>query len=204
MNLTEELRHYVEDADAPVAIAGQDRLSQIAPLLGATKLQKILVATYSDYLSIPNPYPLPDFLLARSEKSKSENLIAWKDALAAGLQPGEHRAGPEDLAVMPYTSGTTGKPKGCMHTHHNVQSTAFVYLLWRGASDGGTVTLSALPMFHVTGMQAGMNGPLYKGSTIVVMSRWDRDCAGMLIERARVAGLLAATAGLVVFQLATP
>jgi fatty-acyl-CoA synthase len=54
-------------------------------------------------------------------------------------------------------------------------------------------------MFHVTGMQAGMNGPLYKGSTIVVMSRWDRDCAGMLIERAGVTNWSAITTMLVDF-----
>jgi fatty-acyl-CoA synthase len=54
-------------------------------------------------------------------------------------------------------------------------------------------------MFHVTGMQAGMNGPIYKGATIVVMSRWDRDCAGMLIERARVTNWSAITTMLVDF-----
>jgi fatty-acyl-CoA synthase len=74
-----------------------------------------------------------------------------------------------------------------------------VYLRWRGASDGGAVTLSALPMFHVTGMQAGMNGPLYRGSTIVVMSRWDRDCAAMLIEKAKVSNWSAITTMLVDF-----
>jgi fatty-acyl-CoA synthase len=62
-----------------------------------------------------------------------------------------------------------------------------------------SVTLSALPMFHVTGMQAGMNGPLYKGATIVIMSRWDRDCAGLLIERARVTNWSAITTMLVDF-----
>src|SRR3954469_3027877 len=199
MNLTEELRHYIDDADAAVAIVGQDRLAQIAPLLGKEKLKKIVVATYSDYLDLPNPFPLPEFLRAPRERPGIENVVPWTDALAAGCTPGEHRAGPDDLAVMPYTSGTTGKPKGCMHTHLNVQSTAFVYMQWRGASEGGTRTLSALPMFHVTGMQAGMNGPLYKGSTIVVMSRWDRDCAGMLIERAGVTNWSAITTMLVDF-----
>ena len=54
-------------------------------------------------------------------------------------------------------------------------------------------------MFHVTGMQAGMNGPLYKGATIVVMSRWDRDCAGLLIGRSRVTNWSAITTMLVDF-----
>ena len=198
MNLTEELRHYIEDADAALAVAGQDRLSQIAPLLGKRQFRKIVVATYSDYLSIPNPYPLPDFLLAPPEKSKSESLIAWKDALAAGCAPGEHLAGPDDLAVMPYTSGTTGKPKGCMHTHASVQATTVPYLHWRGAQ-ARSVVLSPLPMFHVTGMQAGMNAPIHAGATLVILSRWDRDCAGMLIERSRVTNWSAITTMLVDF-----
>jgi fatty-acyl-CoA synthase len=198
MNLTEELKHYVEDSDAEVAIVGQERLERIAPLLGHG-LRKIIVAAYSDYIEEPDAFPLPDFVAAPRRPAGAADTVLWQDALAAGCAPGEHTAGPGDLAVMPYTSGTTGKPKGCMHTHSNVQSTASVYLRWRGASDGGMVTLSALPMFHVTGMQAGMNGPLYRGSTIVVMSRWDRDCAGLLIERAKITNWSAITTMLVDF-----
>ena len=199
MNLTEELAHYVDDADAAVAIVGQERLERIAPLLGASKLKKVIVAACSDYIEQPKLFPLPDFVAAPREKPAHPQVVLWSDALAAGEIPGPHTAGPDDLAVMPYTSGTTGKPKGCMHTHSNVQATASVYLRWRGASDGGTVTLSALPMFHVTGMQAGMNGPLYRGSTIVVMSRWDRDCAALLIEKAKVTNWSAITTMLVDF-----
>jgi fatty-acyl-CoA synthase len=199
MNLTEELQHYVEDAEAHVAIVGQERLERIAPLLGTTLLRKVLVAACSDYIEQPNAFPLPDFVAAPRATAPPKGVVLWSEALAAGCKPAEHTAGPDDLAVMPYTSGTTGKPKGCMHTHRNVQSTASVYMRWRGATDGGSVTLSALPMFHVTGMQAGMNGPLYRGSTIVVMSRWDRDCAGMLIEKAKVTNWSAITTMLVDF-----
>jgi fatty-acyl-CoA synthase len=199
MNLTEELRHYIEDAETAVAIVGQERLNQIEPLLENSRLRKIIVASYSDYLSEPLNFPVPDFVRAPREPASDANIALWADALAAGLAPGPHLAGPDDLATMPYTSGTTGNPKGCMHTHRNVQATAFAYLQWRGLSDGATVTLSALPMFHVTGMQAGMNGPLYKGATIVVMSRWDRDCAGLLIGRSRVTNWSAITTMLVDF-----
>jgi fatty-acyl-CoA synthase len=196
MNMTEELRHYVEDAQARVAIAGQDRAAQILPLLGQG-LERLVVATYSDYYAEAG-FPVPEFVRAPREVPAREGVAAWRDALAAGLQPGPHRIAPEDLAVMPYTSGTTGKPKGCMHTHRNVQSTAMAYLLWRGSSEGA-VTLSALPMFHVTGMQAGMNGPIFKGATVVIMSRWDRDCAGLLIERAQITNWTAITTMLVDF-----
>jgi fatty-acyl-CoA synthase len=187
MNLTEELRHYVEDAEASTAIVGQELAARIAPL-GLC----LLVAAYSDYIRQPTDLPLPEFVRAPRESA------SWNEALGARLEPGPHQAKSDDLAAMPYTSGTTGRPKGCMHTHGSIQATTMAYLEWRGSGDG-SIVLSALPMFHVTGMQAGMNGPLCKGATLVVMSRWDRDCAAMLIERLGVTNWSAITTMLVDF-----
>jgi len=191
MNRTEELRHYVEDAQASVAIVGQELYERIAPL----HLPHVIVATYSDYLRTASDLPLPDFVRATRAAAAG---IAWRDAIGAALEPAAHAAAADDLAVLPYTSGTTGKPKGCIHTHATVQATTIPYLYWRG-DEGDAVVLSALPMFHVTGMQAGMNAPIYRGSTIVVLSRWDRDCAAMQIERARVTNWSAITTMLVDF-----
>jgi fatty-acyl-CoA synthase len=193
MNRTEELRHYVEDSDAAVAIVGQDVFGQIEPI----PLRHVLVAAYSDYLDGKSGLPLPDFVRAPRQRFSSR-VEYWGDALSAGLQPGSHEAQPEDLAVMPYTSGTTGKPKGCIHTHASVQATTVPYLHWRGVQERNVV-LSALPMFHVTGMQAGMNAPLHVGATLVVLSRWDRECAAMQIERARVTNWSAITTMMVDF-----
>jgi len=187
MNRTEELRHYVGDSDARVAIAGNDVLREIEPL----GLEHVLPLVYSHYLNKETDLPVPDFVRASGSD-------AWKEALSANLAPGPHLARPEDLAVMPYTSGTTGKPKGCMHTHRSVQATTVAYLYWRGAQDE-SVVLSALPMFHVTGMQAGMNAPIHTAATLVVLSRWDRDCAAMQIERARITNWSAITTMLVDF-----
>ncbi len=187
MNLTEELRHYVEDAGAGTAIVGQELAARIAPL-GL----RLVVAAYSDYIRQPTDLPLPEFVRAPRESA------SWNEAIGARLEPGPHQAKSDDLAAMPYTSGTTGKPKGCMHTHGSIQATTVAYLEWRGSGDG-SIVLSALPMFHVTGMQAGMNGPLCKGATLVVMSRWDRDCAAMLIERLGVTNWSAITTMLVDF-----
>ncbi|MGH8724151.1 MAG: long-chain fatty acid--CoA ligase [Burkholderiales bacterium] len=187
MNRSEELRHYVEDSDAAMAIVGHDLLREIEPL----GLKRLLPIVYSDYVTAPTDLPMPDFLQVSGSAS-------WKEAMSANLEPGPHLAGPDDLAVMPYTSGTTGKPKGCMHTHTSVQATTVAYLYWRGAQEE-SVVLSALPMFHVTGMQAGMNAPIHTAATLVVLSRWDRECAAMQIERARVTNWSAITTMLVDF-----
>jgi len=187
MNRTEELRHYVADSDAAVAISGNDVLRELEPI----GLERVLPVVYSDYLTRTTDLPLPDFVRAPGS-------AAWREMLGENLAPGPHLAGPGDLAVMPYTSGTTGKPKGCMHTHASVQATTVPYLHWRGAQ-AQSVVLCAMPMFHVTGMQAGMNAPIHIGATLVVLSRWDRDCAAMQIERARVTNWSAITTMLVDF-----
>ena len=192
MNRTEELRHYAADSDARIAIAGSDVLRYLEPL----GLEQVLPVVYSDYVTSATDLPLPEFVKARSTNRE------WMQAIGAGLQPGPHSVGADDLAVMPYTSGTTGKPKGCMHTHANVQATTVPYLHWRGVQNE-SVVLCAMPMFHVTGMQAGMNAPIHVAATLVVLSRWDRDCAAMQIERARVTNWSAITTMLVDF-LANP
>jgi fatty-acyl-CoA synthase len=188
MNRTEELSHYVEDSEARTAIVGQDVLIEIEPL----GLEHLIVAAYADYLPGETDLPLPEFLRAAPISS------IWADAIKANLAPGPHVAGPDDLAVMPYTSGTTGRPKGCMHTHSSVQATTVPYLHWRGVQEAAVV-LCALPMFHVTGMQAGMNSPIHLAATIVILSRWDRDCAAKQIERARVTNWSAITTMMVDF-----
>jgi fatty-acyl-CoA synthase len=180
MNLHDEVRHVVQDSGAKVAIFGQELQAQITPLLG-NALDHGIVAAYSDYVG--DPADAPD--VTREPASDCAGATRWKDALDAALQPQPHQSGPDDLALLPYTSGTTGLPKGCRHTHRSVMHTAVAGAEWvRMAKDA--VSLAALPMFHVTGLQNGVNTPVWLGSTMVVMTRWDRACAARLIERHRI------------------
>ena len=183
MLMTDELRHYVEDSGAAVAITSQEIFSRLAPLVGSTGLKKAIVAAYSDYLPEKTELTVPDWVKAPRAALEGEGVISWHEALAAGCKPGPHLAGPSDLAVMPYTSGTTGKPKGCIHLHRSVMASAVSSIAWSIASVPDQVTLAVLPFFHVTGMQVSMNAPIFNGGSIVVLPRWDRDVAGQLITR---------------------
>jgi len=196
MNLTQELKHYVVDSGARVAFAAQDIASRMQPLLGEG-LEHIVVATYSDYLREPTDIAVPEFVAAPRAPLNHNGLIAWADLLAAQLAPGAIEGGPDDLAVMPYTSGTTGHPKGCMHTHRSVMFNAAS--VWTGANQG-SVGLAVLPLFHVTGMQTNMNGAIYNAATIVLLPRWDRDAAALCVQRYRVTGLALITAMVIDFM----
>jgi fatty-acyl-CoA synthase len=196
MNLTQELTHYVHDSGATVAFAAQDVLPRMQPLLGAG-LERIVVATYSDYLRERTDIKVPEFVAAPQASLNHPGLVAWTDMLATRSAPRAIDGGPDDLAVMPYTSGTTGRPKGCMHTHRSVMFNAAG--VWTGANQG-SVGLAVLPMFHVTGMQAHLNGAIYNAATIVLLPRWDRDAAALCVQRYRVTGLALITAMVIDFM----
>ena len=186
MLMTDELKHYIEDSGAKVAIVSQEIFSRLAPLVGNSGLGHAIVGTYSDYLMSPTELNVPDFVRAPRDMPPMSGVVAWMDAIAEKRVPRAHEAGPNDLACMPYTSGTTGKPKGCIHTHSSVMFNAVASPTWSGPMAPDHVTLAVLPFFHVTGMQSVMNAMIYTGGAIVVLPRWDRDAAGQLITRYKV------------------
>lgn len=209
MNLTDELRHYVHDSGATVAVVPQDLHAQAQPLVDAAggecgdgKLQHLIVAAYSDYLQVPTDLPVPAFVSAPRQAIDAPGVTLWSDMLAQQRVPGPLTTGPDDLCVMPYTSGTTGHPKGCMHTHRSAMSTLVGGAQWFARTQDSTY-LTVLPLFHVTGMSGSMNGPLFVGATVVVLPRWDRDAAAQLIQRYRIS-IWQAISTMVVDFLANP
>lgn len=202
MNKSEELAHYVGDSDARAAILAQELFREIEPHLGKGRIEHCVVAAYSDYLANEFDLAVPDLLRTPRQVPGREGVALWKDAIAAGRTPRAHEAGPDDLAVLPYTSGTTGPPKGCMLTHSNLLATSTGGCAWSQTSSEAVV-LGVLPLFHLTGMQANMNIPIQLGGTTVLMTRWDRDTAAALIQRHRVTALTGITTMIVDF-LANP
>jgi fatty-acyl-CoA synthase len=183
MNLHDELKHIVKDSGSTVIVFDQALAANVTPLMTGGIVQHAIAATYSDYLTTPTDLPVPEAVSA--PRAAIDGALAWSDAMAAQRLPSAHTAGAGDYAVIPYTSGTTGEPKGCTHTHASVMHTAVCAVEWvRMAKDG--IALACLPMFHVTGMQNGMNSPIWLGGTMVIMTRWDKRCAAQLIARYKV------------------
>ena len=193
MNRAEELKHTITDPDVKVAICAADLAGELIKASGELppeqRLTHLLVSHYRDaigpdaelpeawkgWLDTRHPLPtLPDGTVSD-----------WPEALACTSALGSHDRGPADLSVLPYTSGTTGMPKGCMHTHSSILHNAVASSVW-GNVTAEAVTLLVVPMFHITGMVSGLHAAIYAGATIVLMPRWDRDLAGRLISRWRV------------------
>jgi fatty-acyl-CoA synthase len=210
MNLTEELRHYVSDSDARTILTAQELYPIFRPLLDGNELDQAIVACYGDYAGsvetdaaltgpgnsdtdetgsaktgIATNFRIPEVVAMPRQTIEDKGITLWHNAIDARLAPDPHTASGDDKCVMPYTSGTTGRPKGCIHTHRTVMSTILAGALWVRSSDN-PVVLGTLPLFHVTGMQGSMNGPIYRGATVVLMTRWDRDTAADFIQRYEV------------------
>jgi fatty-acyl-CoA synthase len=197
MNRAQELAHYIEDPDAKVAITTADLAPEIArasdALPPAQRLSHLIVSHFTDAFdpdaagadAMPDAWR--DWLLTRHALPAlaGGEVISWPAALdnTAPLPPLE--VGPDDLAVLPYTSGTTGLPKGCMHLHRSIMHNAVASFTWGNAS-AQNVTLLVVPMFHITGMVSVMHTSIYAAATLIVMPRWDRELAGRLISRWKV------------------
>jgi len=91
----------------------------------------------------------------------------------------------EDLVALPYSSGTTGLPKGVMLTHLNLVANLLQTASALDLGEGDTL-LGVLPFFHIYGMTVIMNGGLYAGATIVTMPRFELESCLQIMERHRV------------------
>ncbi|MGW1806592.1 4-coumarate--CoA ligase family protein [Streptomyces sp. NPDC002078] len=114
------------------------------------------------------------------------------DMLATTAPEPQHAFDPaEDIAALPYSSGTTGIPKGVMLTHRQI-ATNLAQLEPAVPATPGDRILAVLPFFHIYGLTALMNAPLRKGATVVVLPRFDLETFLAAIETHRITGLYVA------------
>jgi fatty-acyl-CoA synthase len=194
MNRAAELRHYITDAQATVAITTGDLAGEVAAasdgIETADYLCHLIVTQFADVIGSSNvsssaiPVQWREWLTAHHPLPglKQGGVHHWRDALQAQGELPDTVAGRDDLALLPYTSGTTGLPKGCMLTHASIMHNAVATSFWLDGTPE-MVSLAVLPLFHITGLVCVMHASIFSGGTLVIMPRWDRDVAGQLISQ---------------------
>jgi fatty-acyl-CoA synthase len=195
MNRADEFGHYITDPGVRVVVTSADLAGIVAEadarLPAPQRLRAVLVARLGDALPpegpAPEDQPAPAVLAwlqadppLPAPTPEGAAYVRWPEALAAGHVPAASQAQADDLAMLPYTSGTTGMPKGCVHTHRTLMSNT-VSGQWMFTSPE-TVALGVVPMFHITGMVGSVLGTVYQGATLVILPRWDRELAGRLLS----------------------
>ncbi|SOY49190.1 Long-chain-fatty-acid--CoA ligase LcfA [Cupriavidus taiwanensis] len=186
-----ELVYELNDAGATTIIV-QD---QLAPLLMSVRAQTALQAIYTTSAGAMLPaqpeLPLPAGLdaPALAVDGATDLLQALRGTEPVALPPVDLDA----LAALNYTGGTTGLPKGCMHTQRDMLYTAAASYALTGGVDAARlaegsddVMLNFLPMFWIAGENLGLIYPIFSGATVVLLARWDPVAVMAAIERYRV------------------
>ncbi|WP_395699281.1 long-chain fatty acid--CoA ligase [Aquabacterium sp.] len=194
MNKADEFGHYISDSGARIVLTTADLAGIVAEadaaLPAAQRLQRIVATRFAEAMPEGplDPAETPNEAILKwllADPPLPPGTLRWAEVLASGHAPAPHTAGPDDMALLPYTSGTTGKPKGCIHTHRTLMHNAIGGGQW-GHAGPETVSLGVVPMFHITGFIYGVLGSVAGGGTTVILPRWDRELAGRLIARHQV------------------
>jgi len=191
-----ELPHYFSDAGLRVAIVGAELAQEVAKANARPdggQLEHLLVARYADMVPDDAGEFAPPTAWAgwldggpTPASTGTMRVTPWLSALEQAEQlPTPYTGKPEDHVALCYTSGTTGRAKGCIHTHQTLGHNIVGGSLW-GKILPEHLSLSVVPMFHITGMLYAMHTHVYVGTCSVVLPRWDRTLAGRLISRYKI------------------
>jgi len=180
-----EIQNQLRDSGTRVLVV-QDRAMQLAEeARDAGLLDHIFVTSLAD--ALPEDPEIPIHPSIPRDKIACESAIDLMPALSA-VRRGypDNDVGLDDLAALNYTGGTTGLPKGCMHTHGNMLYTTSSSRSLIGRDDRIDCTLVFLPQFWIAGENGSLIGPLLYGETVVLMARWDPPAVLKAIAKYRV------------------
>jgi len=178
-----ELHHQLADSGATVAIVYDGAYSRLADAQPGTAVRHVIVTSLADYL--PSGKRLALRLPFGSVREKRQQLVTplpsdadvlhFGELLDSSAQPPHVPISPEhDLALLQYTGGTTGLPKGAMLTHRNLVANAHQATGWDPAMERGHETvLAALPIFHVYGLTMCLTVNMLAAGTLVLLPTFD-------------------------------
>lgn len=174
----EELSHLIEDAQIDMVITTDLAMlyDKMEKMLHATRLKSMVICPFTKALPFPKNILFP--IVKRTDMAKikeDERLIRYSALLENDGKPDTPEIDPEnDLAVLQYTGGTTGTPKGAMLTHKNVYANTLQAKEWfYNIEEANAKMLGVLPFFHVFAMTAVMNFSVLKALEIIALPRFD-------------------------------
>ncbi|HEX9478714.1 MAG TPA: long-chain fatty acid--CoA ligase [Methylomirabilota bacterium] len=184
MHKAHELGHELEDSGARVVVAADAGREVVESVRDRTALDTAVLVSYRDYLPEEPTLPLPPSLLEQGPQRGR----GWEDFAGivgggATLRALEPRAR-HDTALIQYTSGTTGAPKGAELTHGNVTANCELIRAFFDITPAD-VLLGVVPWFHITGMEVQLNLMAYTGATLVALHRFEVETALRAIQRYR-------------------
>lgn len=180
----EELEYEIKDSGAKIIISQDILYPKANKIRAEAGLSHVILTSYWDYLPQHPSLPIHPSMQAPKERfPQTFDFLELMDAYPPEPPRVDFNL-QEDLALLQYTSGTTGLPKGAMITHYSLLYNVVGSTVWLGIHEGD-IHLSVLPFSHVTGMIHSMNMPVYTGTTNIMLSRFDPETAMKAIQQYR-------------------
>ncbi len=188
--IEKELQGQMEDSGTDIMVTVDLALTvdKMAELLDIPSLKKLIICPFAAGLPFPKNLLFP--LVKRKDVAKPPRhakVETWSDVLRDAAKPTPVTIDPHnDIAVLQYTGGTTGIPKGAALTHANVYANVHQAKYWMtGAKAGEDSMLGVLPFFHVFAMTVVMNWTLANGMKIIMQPKFDINEVFKIIDKDR-------------------
>jgi long-chain acyl-CoA synthetase len=182
-----EIERQLNDCGAETVVTMTKWYPTIKKVQPNTRVTRVIATNIKDYF---HPIAAQLFTLAKEEKEGFRVTLDPKDysfkMMLQNASPAMPTVelDPDDIALLQYTGGTTGVPKGAVLTHRNLVSNCLQSAAWfTTARDGKEVTLAIIPFFHMYGMMIAMLITLYKASALVLFPRFDLEQSFMAIDK---------------------
>ena len=183
MHKAVELGHELQDSGARFLATSEQGYGVVEPIRGDTPLEAVAVTAYSDYLPAAPTLPVPPSFQEAAQGHPGaddfRHIVTTAEPLRQPVDRGLH-----DTALLQYSSGTTGTPKGAELTHGNIVANCELQRVYNDIHVGD-VSLAMLPWFHVTGMECQLNMMAYLGGSLVALGRFDVETLLEAIQRYR-------------------
>jgi len=187
-----ELQHQLQDSGAKVIVVLENFAHTLQEVLDRTAVRHVVSTRIGDMLSFPSGLVVnlaAKYLKGMVPSWHIPQAVEFAEALARGGR-GTLRSvavGPQDIAFLQYTGGTTGVPKGAMLTHANMVANLEQTAAWIGQNlrEGGEIIVTALPLYHVFALTTNLLTFFKLGAHNVLITN-PRDIDGLIKELKRV------------------
>ena len=180
----QELIYQLNDVGAEIIVTHDHLFPLVENIRANTKLKEVIVTNYQDFLPV-NPQPaFPEAITPKEEIPNSTDLMEILESQLKQM-PNVSIDAKEDVALILYTSGSTGMPKGAMLTYHNAlwKTEAGIDMYQYNEKD---IFLTVMPLTHIAGMLIGLNVPIVVGGTMVLLTRFVPDTVLDVIENNQI------------------
>jgi long-chain acyl-CoA synthetase len=184
-----ELEHQLKDSGAKAIVIVENFAHVLEEILARTELKQVLVTGVGDLLGLPKGF-IVNFVLRHVRKQippwKMPGWLPFKSALGSGLglKLEKLALGPDDIAFLQYTGGTTGLSKAAILTHRNMVANVMQILAWIKPAlqaGGGRIVITALPLYHIFALVTNCLAFLPLGGRNILITN-PRDFPGFVAE----------------------